>query len=142
MSAIKNAATHPGSIWVTLIAAAGAILSGYADNKTTVESIDSFCHQSENSSYQALTDLRDKVDWIHTRVKVNEQRLAFATSPPGGPAQAPPPDPAVPDEKAEEGEKPEKVEPTEEKKEPVPLKEDGTIDWAPIERPSEQKAAK
>ena len=139
---IKDAASHPGSLWVTLIAAAGAILSGYADNKTTVESIDSFCHQSENSSYQALTDLRDKLDWIHTRVKANEQRLDFATSPPGGPAQAPPPDTTGGDEVTEETEKPEKVEPVEEKKEPVQLKEDGTIDWAPIERPTEQKGGK
>jgi len=142
MSALKNAAAHPGSLWVTIIAAIGAVLAGYTENKTVVDSVDAFCHASESSSYQALTDLRDKVDWIHSRVATNEKRLDFATSPPGGPAQTPPPDTAVPDEKAEEGEKPEKpekVEPAEEKKEPMPLKEDGTIDWTPIERPAQQK---
>ena len=60
----------------------------------------------------------------------------------GGPAQTPPPDTTGGDEKAEESEKPEEVAPVEEKKvEPksVPLKKDGEIDWAPIDRPTEQK---
>ena len=136
---IKDVASHPSSIWVTLIAAAGAILTGFSENKTTVESINSFCHQAEDSSYQSLVDLRDKVNWIHMRVKTNEERLAFVSSPPGGPAQEKPP---TPSEETEEPEKPEEAPPeAKEEKQPVPLKDDGTIDWAPIERPGEQKAA-
>jgi hypothetical protein len=136
---VKDVASHPSSIWVTLIAAAGAILTGFSENKTTVESISSFCHQAEDSSYQSLVDLRDKVNWIHMRVKTNEERLAFVSSPPGGPAQEKPP---TPSEETEEPEKPEETPAAaEEEKKPVPLKDDGTIDWAPIERPGEQKPA-
>ena len=139
MSALKNAAAHPGSLWVTIIAAIGAVLAGYTENKTVVDSVDAFCHASESSSYQALTDLRDKVDWIHSRVTANEKKLDFATSPPGGPAQTPPPDTTGGDEEVEESEKPEEVAPPEEEKAPIPLKDDGTIDWAPIERPAQKK---
>tara|TARA_Y100000593_G_scaffold54680_3_gene102238 strand:+ start:9715 stop:10149 length:435 start_codon:yes stop_codon:yes gene_type:complete len=135
---IKDVASNPGPIWVTLLAAVGAILTGYSENKTATESIGVFCQQAEDSSYQALVDLRDKVNWIHMRVKTNEERLAFVSSPPGGPAQEEPP---APSESDESGEKPEEVPPNE-KKEPadksVPLKDDGTIDWAPIKRPAEQ----
>ena len=133
---VKDVASHPSSIWVTLIAAAGAILTGFSENKTTVESISSFCHQAEDSSYQSLVDLRDKVNWIHMRVKTNEERLAFVSSPPGGPAQEKPP---TPSEETEEPEKPEETPPeAKEEQKPVPLKDDGTIDWAPIKRPGEQ----
>lgn len=139
---VKKAAGHPSTIWVTLLAAVGAMLTGYAENRNAVGTVGAFCHESESGSYQALVDLRDKMDWIHSRVTTNEKKLAFATSPPGGPAQEVPPDPSETTEKAKEGEKPEEVAPVEEKKvEPksVPLKEDGEIDWAPIERPTEQK---
>ena len=137
---IKDVASHPSSIWVTLIAAAGAILTGFSENKTTVESISSFCHQAEDSSYQSLVDLRDKVNWIHMRVKTNEERLALVSSPPGGPAQETPP---TPTEKAAEPEKPKETPPeAEEEKKPVPLKGDGTIDWTPIKRPGEQTSPK
>ena len=52
-----------------------------------------------------------------------------------------PPAPAEEVEEPKEGEKPAEVAPAEKKEEQaVPLK-DGTIDWAPIERPAEQKAS-
>ena len=78
---IKSAASHPGSLWITMLAAIGAALAGYTQNTEVVRSVDAFCHASENSSYQALVDLREKVDWIHSRVTANEEKLAFATSP-------------------------------------------------------------
>ena len=133
-AAVKTMASHPGSIWLTLLAAVAAVLTGLGDNKGAVESIDSFTKTSESSSYQAIMDLRDKVDWIHTRVKNNEKTLAALTTTPGGPGQETPPSTAPP----VEGEA--KPEQADEEKEPaavVPLKEDGTIEWAPIQRPAE-----
>jgi hypothetical protein len=107
-----------------------------------MQSIDSFCHKAEDSSYQTLVDLREKVDWIHTRVQGNEKVLAALTTTPGGPSQAKPPAPTEEVEEPKEGEKPAEVAPTETKEEPpVPLKDDGTIDWTPIERPTDQKAS-
>tara|TARA_B100001123_G_C15002227_1_gene904018 strand:- start:212 stop:625 length:414 start_codon:yes stop_codon:yes gene_type:complete len=134
---IKDVASNPGSLWITLIAAAGAVLTGFSENKTAVESISSFCHQAENSSYQSLVDLREKVDWIHSRVKDNEQKLAFAMSPPGGPSQENPPSTS---EEVEKPKEPEKApDAKKEQAEPVPLKEDGSIKWEPIKRPGDKK---
>lgn len=132
---IKDVASSPGSIWVTMIAAIGAIMTGYSENKTAMQSIDTFCHQSEDSSYQSLMDLREKVDWIHSRVKDNEQKLAFAMSPPGGPSQENPPSSPETAEKPKEPEA--KVDEAKKPAEPVPLKDDGSIKWEPIKRPGE-----
>lgn len=136
---IKSAASHPGSLWITMLAAIGAALAGYTQNTEVVRSVDAFCHASENSSYQALVDLREKVDWIHSRVTANEEKLAFATSPPGGPAQPFPPDTTGSNESEPEPVDEKEVAPAEKEaaeEKVVPLKKNGAIDWAPIKRPN------
>ena len=98
-----------------------------------MESLESFTKTSESSSYQAIMDLREKMDWIHTRVKSNEKTLAVLTTTPGGPSQETPPSTAPP---VEGEEKPEKADEKEEPTPSIPLKEDGTIEWDPIQRPA------
>lgn len=133
-AAVKTMVSHPGSIWLTLLAAVAAVFTGYVENKGAVDSLESFTKTSESSSYQALLDLREKVDWIHTRVKGNEKALAALTTTPGGPGQETPPSTAPP---VEGEEKPEKADEKEEPAPSVPLKEDGSIEWPPIQRPAE-----
>ena len=47
-AAVKTMASHPGSIWLTLMAAVAAILTGYVEIKGTVESLESFTQTSES----------------------------------------------------------------------------------------------
>ena len=137
MTKAKQALTHPASSWAAIIASALAIYGAKQDG----EEINRFSHGFEAGHYEAIMDLRKKVDYLFGRVMEIEETKHH---PPGGPSQPAPPDAGPTDAGATESSDAEAPaeQPPEEKPvqdvEPVPVPfqtyGEERIKWKPIKR--------
>jgi len=104
MGSVKGVASHPVSTWSAIAAAVIAIATAWTDHQETKKYTESF----EEGHYEALVDLRKKVDYLFGKfvevdIEVAALRASGAVVRPPGPAQPSPP-PTAPDTEGAEDE--------------------------------------
>jgi len=141
IKALARKANNPGSVWATIAFIAAAAITAWQDGGNALR----FSVETEASHYDAITDLRVKVDAIHELVQEHDKtidELADMATAPGGPAQPAPPsadagatEPSAADagtaDDAGATAKPEAMPEAKPKKH-----QQDRIKWSPIQRPS------
>ena len=130
----KQIATHPGSVWATLLAVAIGVLQALTGTQSQALDALGFAQQTESSHHAALSDIRAKVDWLYVQVQGHGAQLAKLSVTPGGPSDGPPPPSAAPSEETPTDTPSATKAPR--RAPPFPLTEQGTPVWEPIKRPS------
>jgi hypothetical protein len=144
MSKLKEAANNPKSMWVSMAAIAAAVLAGIGEGRTLSDSLSQFATTSEASHYEAIVDLRQKMDYLFGKIVELDKRTTTVMAP--GPAQPAPPDAgsteptdvvesdAAPTATPSPPEGPKPAKPSAQQP-PFQCDEYGNIEWAPIQRP-------
>ena len=147
---VKQVVAHPGSVWATIGAVAIAMITSWSDSGSVRERIADFAYETESSHYEAILDLRKKVDFLHTRLIEFEMSVkGNEVVRPPGPAEEPPPraeadagsteapdaTPSPPDASATPESKPEELE-------PEPVQKKLNFNWKTINRPKKPEKSK
>ena len=73
IKALARKANNPGSVWATIAFIAAAAITAWQDGGNALR----FSVETEASHYDAITDLRVKVDAIHELVQEHDKTICL-----------------------------------------------------------------